>query len=65
MTNNTNLPDKEFYDLVIRTAKKQINYHLGVVRDYKKIDLYIAEVNLNEAERHFKRLQEACAACGK
>jgi len=65
LKNTTNLPDSEFFGTVIAAAKKQLDYHIGVVQEYKKIDLYIAEVNLNEAERHLKRLQEAVKACGK
>jgi hypothetical protein len=52
----------EFYDNLIIALKNSIEYHLRVVRDYKKIDLFIVEANLSEAEKDVKKLEEIYSA---
>ena len=65
MTNLTNITDCEYYDMLIKAVKKEIEYHIGVAREYKTIDTYIAEVNINAAEKELNKLEKLYAECGK
>lgn len=65
MKNLTNIPDCEYYPMLAASIKKEIDYHIGVAREYKEIDKHITEIHINEAERGVKRLEEIYAACRK
>ena len=51
--------------MLIKAVKKEIEYHIGVAREYKTIDTYIAEVNIRAAEKELNKLEKLYAECGK
>ena len=55
--------DCEYYDTMAKAIRKQIEYHIEVAREYKTIDLYIAEVHVNEAQKGLDELEELYSDC--